>query len=130
MARTLINVPRTARKGDVMEIRTLIAHPMETGYRAGADGRTLPRDIIRRFACRYNNELVFSADLYSAVSANPYFAFQVVADASGTLTFTWEGDTGFAQTESATITVSLARTAAPKREPRSAKRGGSSNDRA
>jgi sulfur-oxidizing protein SoxZ len=106
MARTLINVPRTARKGDVMEIRTLIAHPMETGYRAGADGRTLPRDIIRRFACRYNNELVFSADLYPAISANPYLAFQVVADASGTLTFTWEGDNGFAQTESATITVS------------------------
>jgi sulfur-oxidizing protein SoxZ len=106
MARTLINAPRTARKGDVMEIRTLIAHPMETGYRAGADGRTLPRDIIRRFACRYNNELVFSADLYPAISANPYLAFQVVADASGTLTFTWEGDNGFAQTESATITVS------------------------
>jgi sulfur-oxidizing protein SoxZ len=106
MARTLLNVPRTARKGDVMEIRTLIAHPMETGYRAGADGRTLPRDIIRRFACRYNNELVFSADLYPAISANPYLAFQVVADASGTLTFTWEGDNGFAQTESATITVS------------------------
>jgi sulfur-oxidizing protein SoxZ len=106
MARTLINVPRTARKGDVMEIRTLIAHPMETGYRAGADGRTLPRDIIRRFACRYNNELVFSADLYPAISANPYLSFQVVADASGTLTFTWEGDNGFAQTESATITVS------------------------
>jgi sulfur-oxidizing protein SoxZ len=106
MARTLINVPRTARKGDVMEIRTLIAHPMETGYRAGADGRTLPRDIIRRFACRYNNELVFSADLYPAISANPYLAFQVVAETSGTLTFTWEGDNGFAQTESATITVS------------------------
>ena len=106
MARTLINVPGTARRGDVMEIRTLIAHPMETGYRAGADGRTLPRDIIRRFACRYNNELVFSADLYPAISANPYLAFQVVADASGTLTFTWEGDNGFAQTESATITVS------------------------
>jgi sulfur-oxidizing protein SoxZ len=106
MARTLIHVPATARKGDMVEVRTLIAHPMETGYRAGADGRTLPRDIIRRFSCRYNNELVFSADLYPAISANPYLAFQVVADASGTLTFTWEGDNGFAQTESAKITVS------------------------
>ena len=106
MARTLLRVPASAHRGEVVEIRTLIAHPMETGYRAGADGRTLPRDIIRRFACRYNNELVFSADLYPAISANPYLAFQVVADASGTLTFTWEGDNGFAQTESATITVS------------------------
>jgi sulfur-oxidizing protein SoxZ len=79
---------------------------METGYRAGADGRTLARDIIRRFSCRYNGEVVFSADLYPAISANPYLAFSVVADASGSLTFTWEGDNGFAQTESATITVS------------------------
>ncbi|HEY6353504.1 MAG TPA: thiosulfate oxidation carrier complex protein SoxZ, partial [Burkholderiaceae bacterium] len=55
---------------------------------------------------RYNGELVFSADLYPAISANPYLAFFVTAEASGTLTFTWEGDNGFAQTESATITVS------------------------
>jgi sulfur-oxidizing protein SoxZ len=105
MARTLIHAPTSARRGEVIEIRTLIAHPMETGYRAGADGRTLPRDIIRRFACRYNGELVFSAELYPAIAANPYIAFNVVADASGTISFTWEGDNGFAQTESATISV-------------------------
>jgi sulfur-oxidizing protein SoxZ len=105
MARTLIHAPTTARKGEVLEIRTLIAHPMETGYRAGSDGRTLPRDIIRRFSCRYNGELVFSADLYPAISANPYIAFNVVANTSGSFNFTWEGDNGFAQTESASITV-------------------------
>jgi sulfur-oxidizing protein SoxZ len=105
MARTLIHAPTTARKGEVIELRTLIAHPMETGYRAGSDGRTLPRDIIRRFSCRYNGELVFSADLYPAISANPYLAFHVVANASGTFSFTWEGDNGFAQAESAAITV-------------------------
>jgi sulfur-oxidizing protein SoxZ len=105
MARTLIHVPTTARKGEVVEIRTLIAHPMETGYRAGSDGRTLPRDIIRRFSCRYNGEVVFSADLYPAISANPYIAFNVVANASGSFSFTWEGDNGFAQTETASITV-------------------------
>lgn len=105
MARALVHVPPTARKGEVVEVRTLIAHPMETGYRAGADGRTLPRDIIRRFACRYNGELVFSADLHPAISANPYLAFHVVANASGTLSFTWEGDNGFAQSESAAISV-------------------------
>jgi sulfur-oxidizing protein SoxZ len=105
MARTLIHAPTSARKGEVIEIRTLIAHPMETGYRAGADGRTLPRDIIRRFACRYNGELVFSAELHPAISANPYIAFHVVANAGGTLEFRWEGDNGFAQTETAAITV-------------------------
>lgn len=105
MARTLIHAPTTARKGEVVEIRTLIAHPMETGYRAGSDGRTLPRDIIRRFSCRYNNELVFSAELYPAIAANPYIAFHLVASASGTISLSWDGDNGFAQTESLNITV-------------------------
>ncbi len=105
MARTLIHAPDHRAQGEVIEIRTLIAHPMETGYRAGADGRTLPRDIIRRFTCRYNGEVVFSAELYPAISANPYLAFNVVANASGTLSFSWEGDNGFAQTESAALTV-------------------------
>jgi sulfur-oxidizing protein SoxZ len=105
MARTLINVPASARRGEVIEIRTLIAHPMETGYRPGADGRVLPRDIIRRFACRYNGELVFSAELFPAIAANPYLAFHTVATESGTLSFTWEGDRGFTQTETVALAV-------------------------
>jgi sulfur-oxidizing protein SoxZ len=103
--RTLIKMPASAKPGDVIEISTLIAHPMETGYRAGADGRVLPRDIIRRFSCRYNDELVFSAELFPAIAALPYLAFHTVATASGTLVFTWEGDNGFAQTESMPLTV-------------------------
>lgn len=105
MARTLINVPATAKRGEIIEIRTLVAHPMETGYRPGTDGQVLPRDIIRKFTCRYNGEVVFSADLFPAISANPYLAFHTVATESGTLSFTWEGDNGFAQTETAAITV-------------------------
>ena len=99
MARALITLPRTAKRGEVIEIRTLIAHPMETGYRPGEDGRVLPRDIIRRFSCHYDDggtdELVFSADLFPAVAANPLISFCTVATASGTLRFTWEGDNGF-----------------------------------
>ena len=105
MARTLITIPQGARRGEVIEIRTLIAHPMETGYRAGDDGKVLPRNLIRRFACRYDGELVFAAELHPAVAANPLIAFHTVATASGTLTFTWEGDNGFAQTETVAIAV-------------------------
>jgi hypothetical protein len=60
--RTLINMPKTARRGEAIEIRVTIGHPMETGYRPGADGKRLPRDIIQRFSCRYDGETVFSAD--------------------------------------------------------------------
>ncbi len=105
MARTLITVAPSARPGDVIEIRTLIAHPMETGYRVGDDGKRLPRNLIRRFTCRYDGVEVFAADLYPAVAANPLIAFSTLATTSGTLTFTWEGDNGFAQTENVAITV-------------------------
>lgn len=105
MARTLITVPAAARRGEVIEVRALIAHPMETGLRVGADGQRVPRDLVRRFTCRYNGEIVFGAELHAAVAANPYLAFPTTATESGTLSFTWEGDNGFAQTETVAITV-------------------------
>jgi sulfur-oxidizing protein SoxZ len=105
MARTLLTVPKSVKRGEVFEVRTLIGHPMETGFRAGAEGQRLARDIIQRFSCRYNGELVFSAELFSAISANPYIAFHTVATVSGTLAFTWEGDNGFSQTETVAIQV-------------------------
>lgn len=105
MARTLITCPSAARRGEVIEIRTLIAHPMESGYRVDAQGRVLPRDIIRRFRCHYNGERVFAAELFAAIAANPLIEFSTVATESGTLEFTWEGDNGFAHTESVSLAV-------------------------
>ena len=105
MARALITMPSVAKRGEVIEIRTLIAHPMETGYRRGDEGSVLPRNLIRRFTCRYDGEVVISAELYPAVAANPLLSFYTVATTSGLLTFTWEGDNGFAQSESVAITV-------------------------
>ena len=104
-ARTLISLPKTARRGDVVEVRVTIGHPMETGYRPGADGKRLPRDIIQRFSCRYDGETVFAAELFPAISANPYLAFHTVATQSGTLEFRWEGDNGFSHTERVAISV-------------------------
>jgi sulfur-oxidizing protein SoxZ len=105
MARALIKLPETAAPGEVIEIRALIQHPMETGYRPGPNGNILPRDIIRRFTCAYDGEVVFSAELHPAIAANPFLSFTTVAVRTGTVTFTWEGDNGFQQTETATLTV-------------------------
>lgn len=105
MARTLINAPKTAQRGDTIEIRALISHPMETGYRAGSDGRLYPRDIITGFVCRYDGAEVFSAEFSPAMAANPYIVFTTVATTSGTLSLTWTGDNGFEQTEALTLTV-------------------------
>ncbi len=105
MARALITMPKTAKRGEVIEIRALIGHAMETGYRPGADGVVQKRDIIRRFSVRYDGEQVFAAELHPAISANPYIAFYTVATATGTLVFSWEGDNGFSQTETVLLTV-------------------------
>lgn len=105
MARALITMPKTARRGELIEIRTLIAHPMETGFRPGDDGRIVPRDILTRFVCRYDDEVVFEAEFFPAIAANPFLSFSTVATVSGNLSFSWEGDHGFAQTETVALVV-------------------------
>jgi sulfur-oxidizing protein SoxZ len=104
-ARALINVPKTARRGDVIEIKTLISHTMETGFRHGTNGQIIPRDIITTLTCRYNGEEVFSTQLYPAIAANPFVTFHVRATESGTIALTWHGDNGFAVTEEVRIEV-------------------------
>ena len=105
MAKALVNAPQTAKRGEIIEIRATIGHPMETGFRPGDSGKLLARNIITRFSCRYNGALVFSAELFSAMAANPYIAFFTTAKDSGTLVLTWEGDNGFLQTETVALMV-------------------------
>ena len=105
MASALINVPKTAKRGDIIEIKTLMSHIMETGYRRTATGELVPRDIVTSFACRYNGEEIFRAELFPAIAANPFIAFFTVATESGKFEFEWIGDKGFAETASASITV-------------------------
>jgi sulfur-oxidizing protein SoxZ len=105
MARALINVPPKAKKGELIAIKTLISHEMETGYRHDNVGKPIPRNIITEFVCSYNGLEVFRAELYPAIAANPFITFYTVATASGTFEFKWTGDNGFAQTETAHITV-------------------------
>jgi sulfur-oxidizing protein SoxZ len=105
MARTLINVPAKAKRGEVIAIKTLISHVMETGFRHTNLGARIPRDIIDTFVCTYNGEEIFRAKLHPAIAANPFITFHTVATESGTIAFTWTGDKGFSATASAKITV-------------------------
>jgi len=105
MASALINVPERARRGEVIEIKTLVSHPMETGYRRSQVGAPIPRDIIRRLVCTYNGAEVFRAELHPAIAANPFISFFTVAAESGTIAFHWTGDNGFTAMESVAIAV-------------------------
>ncbi len=104
-ARTLINVPPKAKRGEIIQIKALISHIMENGFRRDHMGELIPRDIITSFVCTYNGEKIFDAALYQAIAANPFVAFHTVATESGTIAFQWTGDNGFSQDASAKITV-------------------------
>jgi len=105
MPSALINVPKKAKRGVVIEIKTLMSHIMETGFRHTMGGDLVPRDIITSFVCRYNGNEIFRADLFPAIAANPFISFFTVAKESGKFEFEWIGDNGFSETASAAITV-------------------------
>jgi sulfur-oxidizing protein SoxZ len=105
MARALIHVPPIAKRGEVIEVKTLVSHVMETGYRIGVTGTPIPRDIINDFVCIYGGEEIFRAKLFPAIAANPYISFFTVATESGTLTFSWTDQHGATQVQTAEIKV-------------------------
>ena len=100
-----LKVPKEAKKGDVVEIKTLLSHVMETGQRKDAAGNIIPRKIINKFTCEFNGKPVFSADLEPAIAANPYLQFTAKVDESGTFKFTWTDDDGTVTTAEEKITV-------------------------
>ena len=105
MARVVVQMPAQAKRGEVIEIKTLAGHAMETGFRHDENGRAIPRDIITQFVCVYNGAEVFRAELFPAIAANPLIIFTTVATESGTLEFRWTGDNGFSASQSAAIKV-------------------------
>jgi sulfur-oxidizing protein SoxZ len=105
MTNVLINVPKTARKGEIVEIKALILHPMETGFRPGTSGRIIPRNIVEQFTATWNGAEIFRMAMSPAIAANPFVSFFAVANESGTIGFRWSGDEGFLAEESVAITV-------------------------
>lgn len=105
MSQTRIVLPKSARKGEVIEIKTLIQHAMETGHRRDNMGLAIPRHIIKSYHVTYAGEEVFRAELFPGVAANPYFSFTTTASISGDFIFTWEDDRGVVVTEKARLTV-------------------------
>jgi len=105
MVRVLINVPKQVKRGAPFEVKLLISHPMESGQRRDTMGAAIPRDIINRFVCTYNGEVVLRADLFPAIAANPFLSFAVVAQESGVLAMIFTDDHGTVQTETINVTV-------------------------
>ncbi len=106
MARTLINIPKEAKRSETIEIKALIMHIMETGYRHSPDtGELVPRNILNHFVCSFNGNELMSVEFSPAIAANPFLSFFMTATQSGVFTLSWVGDDGNTQTETARLTV-------------------------
>lgn len=100
-----VQVPATVRKGEAFEIRVLLQHPMETGFRRDMGGATIPMNIVDKLACRIAGREVFRAELGSGIAANPYIAFFAVAEQSGPVEIEWSDDRGQTGKAAAAIEV-------------------------
>ncbi len=105
MAKARINIPRNIQRGDVIEIKTLVTHPMETGFRVDGLGVKIPRNILTDFEVKLDDAVVFHAELQPGIAANPYIGFYLRADKGGTLTFTWRGHNNFSLIERRELSV-------------------------
>lgn len=101
-----IRVPSPVKAGEVVEVKTLVSHVMETGQRRDPSGQVIARNIIHTFTATFAGREVFKADLNSGISANPYLAFHLRVPSSGELVLTWIDDSGAAVTEKVDIAVS------------------------
>jgi sulfur-oxidizing protein SoxZ len=97
---------KQAKKGELIEVKELVSHIMETGQRKDASGKIVPRKIINKFVCAVNGKEVFSADFEPAISANPYIQFKFKAQESGKVVLTWIDDDGSKIVGEESITVS------------------------
>lgn len=100
-----IKLPESAQVGEIIEIKTLISHIMETGNRKDKDGKTIPRLILNTFEAKFGDAMVFKMAMSPATSANPYIAFFMKVPGPGEFEFTWIEDGGATIVEKAPLKV-------------------------
>lgn len=100
-----VQLSQGARRGEIIEVRIAIQHPMETGFRYDSMGKLVAKNVINSLKVSYNGAEIFSAELGSGIAANPYLQFCTIAEASGELLFEWIDDSGIRSSESAAISV-------------------------
>jgi len=101
-----VKAPKSASAGEVVTLKTLISHPMESGQRKDSSGNTIPRSIINRFTCEYNGEMIIDVTMEPAISTNPYFEFDATVPEAGEFKFTWYDDDGSVYETSNAVSVS------------------------
>ena len=94
MNRVRVQWPDKISAGDVVKVRMLIQHPMDTGYLQDFSGKLVPRNVIQSLTCTLGGQEVFRVVPSSGVSANPYFEFFVRATNTAEFKIEWTDDKG------------------------------------
>ena len=105
LAPVRISMPAEAKKGDSVEIKALVRHPMETGYRVDSMGQLIPRNVLTQLVVTFNGAEIFRMQMQQGIAANPFLSIVLRAAESGELVFTWTGDEGAMIVERKTLTV-------------------------
>jgi sulfur-oxidizing protein SoxZ len=105
MTTALLYVQKTAKRGEIITLKAIASHPMETGHRREVTGKVIPRDILNQMTCHYDGVEIFRADFFPAIAANPFISFTTIATQSGPITFRWVDDAGKVYTEKTELTV-------------------------
>ena len=100
-----VKAPKKAAAGEVVTIKTLISHTMESGQRKDKDGNVIPRSIINRFTAEYNGKSVIDITLEPSISTNPYFEFDATVPEAGEFKFTWYDDDGSVYEDTKSVAV-------------------------
>lgn len=103
--RPRVRLPEHVKVGDVIEVKTLVTHVMETGNRKDGQGRLVPRNIIHTFTATFEGQRVFSAELGSGIAANPYIAFFMRVPGPGEFEFTWTDDQGETEVKKTPLSI-------------------------
>ena len=86
--------PDKISAGELVKVRMLIQHPMDTGYLQDFSGKLVPRNVIRLLICTLGDQEIFRVEPSSGIAANPYFEFFVRATNTSEFKIEWTDDKG------------------------------------
>jgi sulfur-oxidizing protein SoxZ len=91
-------------ENDITQVRALIAHPMQTGYKKDEQGNKIPAHFIKELTVEHNDIVISTTIMGSGISRNPYFAFKFKGGKSGdTITISWVDNLGYTASEQKSI---------------------------
>jgi sulfur-oxidizing protein SoxZ len=96
-------LPPSITHGDVIYVRAIIEHPMDTGFFRTAEGQPIPAYFINDVTVTYGDEVVAHFEWTSGVSRDPSVTFPLKATHEAPVAITWKDNKGGVYHQSADV---------------------------